>query len=185
MADQSIEEILARVSLRDRAAFNELYDRTSAKLFAVALRILNEQGDTEDAVHDAYINVWRKADTFQASRATGMTWLITIVRNAAIDRARKRRAPAADIDSRPDIASDEPSPEDLATLSDDYRRLAHCLGELEDPQHGVIRDAFFKGRTYAEIADGLNRPLGTIKSWVRRSLLKLRDCLELDTSEKV
>ncbi|WDI31992.1 sigma-70 family RNA polymerase sigma factor [Hyphococcus flavus] len=185
MADPTIEELLARISLRDRSAFSDLYDRTSAKLFAVALRILNEQTETEDAVHDAYIKVWRKAGTFQLSKATGMTWLITITRNAAIDRARKRKTPAADIQEQTDLVSDAPSPEDEAARSDQYRRLAACLDKLEDPQKSVIRDAFFKGRTYNDLAGSLGKPAGTVKSWVRRGLAKLRGCLETEKTESV
>ncbi len=178
MDDQPLDELLARVSLRDRRAFSEIYDRTSAKLYAVALRILGEAAEAEDAVQDAYIKVWRNAGRFEQGRAAPMTWLITIARNAAIDRARKRKeTPAAPEESDAEASAD-PSPEDMALMADDHARLRRCLDELEETQRDVMRSAFFTGRTYAEIADGLEKPLGTVKSWVRRSLIKLRACLD-------
>ncbi len=178
MLDKSIDELLALVSLRDRRAFGELYDRTSAKLFSVACRILGDRSEAEDAVQDAYVKIWRNAAAFEAGRASVMTWLITIARNAAIDRARKRRETPVDWADAPEEHSDDPSPEDFAVMADDHARLRACLEELEEPQRGAVRAAFFTGRTYAEIADKLDTPLGTIKSWIRRSLARLRDCLD-------
>lgn len=182
MNDLTIDDLLAKVSLRDRQAFSELYDRTSAKLFSVAFRILSEQAETEDAVQDAYVKIWRNAGKFETGRASAMTWLITIARNAAIDRARKRRDVPTEIDERSFEPSDDPTPEDFALMADDHARLHGCLEELDDDQRRVVRTAFFTGCTYAEIADNIDTPLGTVKSWIRRSLIKLRDCLDGKTS---
>ena len=183
MAELTIDDLLARIALGDRRAFSDVYDRTSAKLFAVAFRILNDQSEAEDAVQDAFVNIWRKAGSFETGRARPMTWLIAIARNAAIDRARKRRELPAEENETSSEPSDDPSPEEMAIMGDDYARLHDCLQELDDQQRGVMRTAFFTGRTYAEIADGLEAPLGTVKSWIRRSLIKLRACLERTATE--
>lgn len=185
MNELTLDELLARVSLRDRRAFSELYDRTSAKLFSVALRILSEQMEAEDAVQEAYVKIWRNASAFQTGRAAPMTWLITIARNAAIDKARKRRETPMDVDESLNAPSSDPSPEDFALMADDHKRLRDCLDELEEAQRGVVRSAFFTGRTYNEIAEKLDTPLGTVKSWIRRSLVKLRSCLERAVEQPV
>ncbi|MEM8771658.1 MAG: sigma-70 family RNA polymerase sigma factor [Pseudomonadota bacterium] len=185
MDAMTIEDLLARIALGDRRAFSEVYDRTSAKLFSVALRILSDQAEAEDALQEAYVKVWRNAASFEIGRASPMTWLITIARNTAIDRARKRKETpidATDLEEQVDI---DPSPEDMAVLADDHARLRQCLDELDDEQRAVVKTAFFTGRTYAEIADWRKKPLGTVKSWVRRSLMKLRACLERTSSEPV
>jgi RNA polymerase sigma-70 factor (ECF subfamily) len=183
MDDLSLDELIARVSLRDRRAFSEIYDRTSAKLYSVALRILNDDMEAEDAVQEAYVKIWRNAARFEQGRAAPMTWLITIARNAAIDRARKRRETTAEPEEALAKPSLDPSPEEVALMADDHARLRKCLNELEETHRNVVRTAFFTGRTYAEIAEGIEKPLGTVKSWVRRSLMKLRECLEAPIKE--
>jgi RNA polymerase sigma-70 factor (ECF subfamily) len=171
---------LAAVGAGDRAALAEVYRRTSSKLFAVCIRILAERGEAEDVLQEVYLTVWQRAAAFEPTRASPMTWLITIARNRAIDRLRARgaRPQAAPVDLAEAVA--DPAVDALQRLADDdeRRRLAGCLDTLEEEPRRAIRTAFLEGRTYEELAAARGVPLGTMKSWIRRGLLKLRACLE-------
>jgi RNA polymerase sigma-70 factor (ECF subfamily) len=178
-ARKQLVAALVRVAGGDRAALQIVYRDTSAKLFGVCLRILRDQGEAEDVLQEVYLTVWRRAASFDPERASPITWLATIARNRAIDRLRagggRRMQP---IDDAFEIGDDAPSAFDRLAGEDDYRRLMECLGEL-DPRHaGAVRTAFLDGATYDELARRLDVPLGTIKTWIRRSLLRLRGCLE-------
>ena len=144
----------------------------------MCLRILSNQDDAQDALHECYIRIWRKADQYARSRASAIAWMCAIARNASIDKLRQRRAKHDELDAAGEVADDAPSPLDAALLSSETRALMACLDELDDPKAGVIRAAFLSGRTYAELAGALNAPLGTVKSWVRRGLAQLKACLE-------
>lgn len=169
---------LQRVGAGDRAAFEEVYRRTSMKLFGVCLRILPVRQEAEEALQDAYLSVWQRATSFDPARGSAMTWLITLTRNRAIDRLRCRgKAVAAPIDLAAEIADPSPLAPALLVASEEEQRLAHCLSTLETGDARLIRTAFFDGSTYAELAQRLTTPLGTIKSRIRRALLKLRECL--------
>ncbi|MGZ9113542.1 MAG: sigma-70 family RNA polymerase sigma factor [Brevundimonas sp.] len=171
---------LGRAGEGDRAAFRRVYDATSAKLLGVTLRILSDRQLAEDVLQDTYLTVWRKAGSFDASRASPITWLVTIARNRAIDRLRsgasaRRSTP---IDAALEVADDGPSPAQSLETGDDVRRLNDCLGGLDDRTGGAIRTAFIEGVTYDVLAARANVPLGTMKSWIRRGLMRLRACLE-------
>lgn len=172
-----IEALIERVKLRDRQAFSALYAATSAKLFAVCLRVLNNRADAEEALQEVFVRIWQKADAYRAGGYSPMTWLITMARNIAIDRLRARRAPAADIDEAHDIAAAGPTPEGAALLASDRRRIAACLEELEADRAGAVRGAYLLGETYQDLADRYQVPLNTMRTWLRRSLLQLRECL--------
>ena len=175
---QSLAAALVRVGAQDSAAFDQVYSRTSAKLFGICLRILHSRADAEGTLQDVYVTVWQKAGGYDPDRASAITWLATIARNKAIDRLRKRR-PSQPIDGDVlDIADNAPSSLALIEKAEDGRRLADCLGELDEDQAGVIRRAFFGGATYAELAERDAVPLGTLKSRVRRGLMRLKGCLE-------
>ena len=183
-AQDELVELLSRTSLRDRAAFAELYDRTSAKLFGVALRICASRAEAEEVVQVAYLKVWRSADRFAASRASPIAWMAAIARNAAIDRRRAEGARGGDHapigSGEPgtvEPVDDAPSPEDAAVLGSDARALHGCLGELDGRHAEAVRRAYLDGLAYREIAGALGVPENTIKTWVRRSLVRLRDCL--------
>ena len=172
---------IRRVAGGDRAALRLVYAETAAKLFGVCLRILNDRSEAEDVLQDVYLSVWRKASAFDEARASPITWLVAIARNRAIDRvrsggvARTRRAPLEAADTVPD-----PAPIAAETLEavQENRRLYACLDELELKQSAAIRAAFIDGLTYEELAESQSVPLGTMKSWIRRGLAKLRACLE-------
>ncbi|HEU4969781.1 sigma-70 family RNA polymerase sigma factor [Sphingomonas sp.] len=170
--------VLGAVAAGDRRAFHELYQRTSAKLYGVCCRILGEGQDAEDALQEAYANVWRRADRFDASRASPITWLAAIARNAAIDRLRMRGTRStAPIEDAYDIADTAPLADALVEQASDARRLHGCLGELGSGEAALIRTAFLEGASYPELAARAGEPLGTIKSRIRRALIKLRECL--------
>jgi RNA polymerase sigma-70 factor (ECF subfamily) len=172
-----IETLIARVALRDKAAFSALYDATSAKLFGICLRVLNDRQEAEDALQEVFVRVWHKADRYAVNGLSPMTWLITLARNIAIDRLRARRAPMEPIEDVPDLADAGPTPEGVAIAASERARIAGCLGELEPARADAVRCAYLDGATYQELADRHGVPLNTMRTWLRRSLLKLRDCL--------
>lgn len=177
-ARQRLAEALERVATGDRAAFHQVYQRTSAKLFGICCRILGEGPEAEDALQEAYVNVWRRAERFDASRASPITWLAAIARNTAIDRLRARGSRStAPIEEAFDLADDRPRADALLESADESVRLHGCLGELPGRDAGLIRTAFLEGASYPELAERAAEPLGTIKSRIRRALLKLRECL--------
>jgi RNA polymerase sigma factor (sigma-70 family) len=174
----TLGEALCRVAGGDRAAFEELYQRTSAKLFGVCLRILPMRQEAEEALQEAYLSVWRRAGSFDGARGRPMTWLITLARNSAIDRLRAGgRISTAPIDLADQVADSTPIASALVESDEDERRLAYCVGTLDAGEASLIRTAFFEGSTYAELAERAATPLGTIKSRIRRALAKLRACL--------
>jgi RNA polymerase sigma-70 factor (ECF subfamily) len=175
----SLADALQRVASGDRAAFEEVYRRTCVKLLGVCLRILPVRHEAEEALQEAYLSVWRRAGSFDAGRGTAMTWLITLARNRAVDRLRARgKIAAAPVELAHDLADPSPGAADLLLVGEDESRLAHCLATLDSGDAGLIRTAFFDGSTYAELASRTAMPLGTVKSRIRRALLKLRDCLQ-------
>lgn len=162
----------------DRRAFYEVYQRSSAKLYGICCRILGEGQDAEDALQDAFVNVWRRADRFDPSRASPITWLAAIARNAAIDRLRARGTRTmVPVEAAGEVADERPDAEALALAEDESGRLGACLSELPGRDAGLIRAAFLEGATYPELAGRAGEPLGTVKSRIRRALLKLRACL--------
>jgi len=167
--------LLAAIGAGERAALKQLYTATSAKLFGVILRILHERNEAEDVLQEVYITVWRKAAEFDASRASPITWMVTIARNRAIDRLRARGTrPTTTLDQAADVPEPAPSAEAMLAQSDDARRVAAALDRL-DPRHAaVIRSAFYDGVTYEAIAERESVPVGTLKSWVRRGLIRMR-----------
>ena len=164
----------------DRSAFESLYQRTSAKLFGVCLRILGERNEAEEVLQDVFLVIWRKAKQYDADRASPITWLAMIARNKSIDRLRSGRVDRSSvpIDLTAELADDGPSASALADAAIEGGLLHDCIDELSGDQRGAIRVAFFEGCTYDEIAIRSDTALGTIKSWIRRGLIKLKDCLQ-------
>jgi RNA polymerase sigma factor (sigma-70 family) len=175
---EDLAHLMARVAAGERAALRQLYDATSAKLFGVCLRILSDREESEDVLQEVYVTIWRRADRFDVSRASVMTWISTIARNRAIDRLRARGPLAyADQVETLEIPDGAASAEALLVTAGEAGRLHDCLGALDDRTRTVIRTAFFDGVTYEALAHRMGAPLGTVKSWVRRGLARLKGCL--------
>ena len=169
---------LGRVAAGDHSALEDVYRRTSSKLFAVCVRILPDRADAEEALQDVYVSVWRNAASYDAARAAPLPWLASIARNRAIDRLRAQWARAtAPLDAAGGIA--DPAPEASARLiaEEDAVRLVACLDDLREEEADLIRTAFLEGATYPDLAASRSLPLGTVKTRIRRALLKLRACL--------
>jgi len=173
-----VEGLIARVSLGERAALAELYDQTSAKLYAVSLRVLRERQSAEDAMHDTYVKIWKNANRYRVTGHSPMTWLITIARNTAIDRLRARRSHANMGDYEDTLASPTQTPEKLTIAASDAGRLVECLDRLPDDRRAAITGAYLDGRTYAELAEAAKVPLNTMRTWLRRGLIALRECMD-------
>ena len=170
---------MSRIAAGDRQALRQLYEATVSKLFGVCLRILSDRDESEDVLQEVYLTIWRRADRFDPGRASVMTWISTIARNRSIDRLRARGPLAyAEPVEELEIEDGAVGAEALVQAAQDETALARCLGELDARTAGVIRTAFLEGVTYEALAARLNAPLGTVKSWIRRGLLKLRGCLE-------
>ncbi len=170
---------MARLAAGDRSALRELYDATRAKLFGVVLRILSDRSESEDVLQEVYLTVWRRAGAFDPERASVSAWLTAVARNRAIDRLRARPArPQAPAEAALDLPDTAPGPEAALAASDEGRRLQACLDAIRPEEARTIRTAFLEGVTYEALALRTGKPLGTVKSWVRRGLLRLRECLE-------
>jgi len=178
MVPQDITKLIVRVSMKDRAAFDMLYRQTSAKLFGVCLRVLHDRGDAEEALQEVFVKIWTKADRFAVSDLSPISWLVAVARNHAIDRLRARRQASVDIDAALDVADPGPSPEAQAVIGGEGERIHLCLEELEQDRAAAVRGAYLKGESYAELAERFKIPLNTMRTWLRRSLMKLRECLE-------
>jgi RNA polymerase sigma-70 factor (ECF subfamily) len=176
---EPLAELLARTALGERAAFARLYQATSAKLFAVALRILRREDWAEEVLQECYVSVWRHAPDYRASLAGPMTWMTSIVRNRCLDWLRRPNPEPLPEDFLENIESENPGPLAELERTKDASALARCLRGLEPRQRQAIALAFYDGLSHAELARHLREPLGTVKTWVRRGLARLRSCLEL------
>jgi RNA polymerase sigma-70 factor (ECF subfamily) len=172
-----IENMILRTSLGDRAAFSSLYNATSAKLFGVCLRILKNRVEAKDALQDVFVKVWQKSSGYAVNGYSPMTWLITVARNLAIDRLRARKAPSKNIDDTHDLVDNGPTPEMIVVQKSERDQIDGCLAELEKAHATAVSGAYFDGDSYQDLADSVGVPINTMRTWLRRSLLKLKDCL--------
>jgi RNA polymerase sigma-70 factor, ECF subfamily len=180
--DQRLRDLLAAAGRRDagsQTAFSELYRSTSAKLFGVALRILRRQDWAEEVLQECYVNIWKHSAAYQAGLSAPMTWMTSIVRNRCLDWLRRPNLEDTTDDDQAfdNVESAAPGPLALLEQSTEAGAIARCLQALEEKQRHAISIAYFEGLTHTELARKLGQPLGTVKTWVRRGLLKLKDCL--------
>lgn len=176
---EEIEEMIARTALRDRAAFGALYDATSGKLLAVCHSVLKNRDDAEDTLQEVFLRIWNKADRYAVTGHSPMTWLITIARNIAIDRLRaKARAGTGKSETDADVLPDaRPGPEATTIAASESRRIVDCMQELPGDRAEAVRGAYLEGATYADLATKFEVPLNTMRTWLRRSLQSLRECM--------
>ena len=171
-------ELVARARGRDEAAIRELVRRNNQRLFRVARAVLRDDAEAEDVVQETYVKIWGSAGRFDASVASPITWMATIARNRAIDLVRKRGE--ASIEEEPeamDIAADVPNPLAAREMTEDLQRLMACLGRLDAERKELVLLAYYNGLSREQLAARLAKPVNTIKTWLRRSLMKLRECL--------
>lgn len=177
---EEADQLLLATAGGDTAAFERLYRATSPRLFAVCLRLLPQRSEAEDVLQEVYSNVWRKAAQFDPAKASGLTWLSMMARNRAIDhlRASRNERNSVPIELGPELVDGAETADQLAHAAMQAHGLEACLDELELQRRTLIRKAFYEGSTYEELATRSGTPLGTVKSWIRRSLAKLKACLE-------
>ncbi|MDR6633127.1 RNA polymerase sigma-70 factor (ECF subfamily) [Phyllobacterium sp. 1468] len=178
MTPEGISELISRVSLRDRAAFDVLYAATSAKLFGVCLRVLGNRTEAEDALQDIYVKIWNKAGRFAVADTSPISWLVAIARNHCIDILRSRKPAAVELDQAAAVSEPSPNPEQAAVASGEAQRIYDCLGRLEADRAAAVRGAYLNGDSYEVLASRHKVPLNTMRTWLRRSLIKLKECLE-------
>ena len=178
MTPHDITKLIVRTSMKDRGAFDLLYRQTSAKLFGVCLRVLRDRAEAEEALQEVFVKIWTKADRFAVSELSPISWLVAVARNHCIDRLRARRTTAAALDEATEVSDPNPGPEAMAVASGERRRIDDCLDELDADRAAAVRGAYLSGDSYADLATRHGVPLNTMRTWLRRSLLKLRECLE-------
>lgn len=163
----------------NQTAMADLYRQTSPHLMALAVRMLKRRDWAEEVLQDSFVNIWRNAARYSSEQSQVMTWMTRIVRNRCIDVLRRPDFERPDIDGELTNAWADTSPGPLDTLSSQQegRRLADCMKQLEGHQRSAIALSFFDDLSHAEIAARLSTPLGTIKSWVRRGMERLKRCL--------
>ncbi|RYY63353.1 MAG: sigma-70 family RNA polymerase sigma factor [Comamonadaceae bacterium] len=181
--DAELMALLDRVGQRDELALKQLYERTSPRLFGLAMRVVRQREWAEDVLQEAFLTIWRVAGDYRASLSPPMAWLGLIVRSRALDLLRRRAADRSRITDEFDevmadtLASDAQSPQDLAEASEQAWALHQCLSQLEGRQREVVSLAYLRDLSHGELADQLKLPLGTVKTWIRRGLEKLRICM--------
>ena len=187
---EQLASLIERIANRDRNAFEELYQLTSRKMFAVALRIVREPGLAQDVLQDAYIRLWRYAHTFNNKLSAPETWLHQVVRNRALDLIAQQSHTVNSI-SLDQFADQDDEPNDLvfeahSVSTDDQetsRVMQACVQRLEGKYRQVLTLAYTHGMSHAEISEHLNVPLGTVKTWVRRGLIELKTVYDEFQSE--
>jgi RNA polymerase sigma factor (sigma-70 family) len=178
-----LADLLARTALSDQVAFGELYRATSSQLYGVAIRILREAAMAEEVLQESYVAVWHHAASYAPAKSQPLTWMTAIVRNRCLDNLRRRELDTVSMTADDDHADLElpgegPTPADLLIEGADAQSVRECVETLEGGSKQAIALAFFQGLTHAELAAHLHEPLGTVKSWVRRGLERLRQCLD-------
>ena len=170
--------LLAAVAKGDEAAFERLYHATRAKLYGVVLRILRRPDLAEEVMQETYLKVWKSAGQFDPSLATPITWMVAMARNRAIDIVRKKAE--VSIEEEPgamEMATETPNPLARREMTEDLKRLLSCLGKLDPEKQRIVLLAYYSGWSREQLSKKLDIPVNTIKTWLRRSVLEIRECL--------
>ncbi len=180
---QQLKSWLAAAGKGDAVAFRALYDASSSKLFGFALRILHKRELAEEVLQEGFVAIWNHAASYQAHLAAPMTWMATIVRNKAFDHLRRSDA-SVEIDAEQfdrevmnALQDPQATPIEALQMSGDAKALAWCMSALEGAHRQVVALAYFHDLSHSEVANRMKLPIGTVKTWIRRSLEKLRVCL--------
>lgn len=182
----TVELLIGRIALRDHAAFKALFDQTAGRLLAVAARVLQDPAQAEDVVQDVFVKLWNQAVQRTPTQPCSLAWLCVVTRNMAIDHVRRKRpeTPLQWVDAEGDehmhdMADEQHSPMEQLLAHEDAARLGSCLGRLEPEPRQAVLFAFYEGLSHIQIAERMRKPLGTVKAWTRRSLLRLKGCMEV------
>lgn len=177
--DMTLRDLIAQMQDGDHGALRTLYGQTSAKLFAVALRIVKRRALAEEVLQESFINIWSRCASYSPDKGSPLSWMATIVRNRAIDAVRRDREVVVDLDIE-DYDQPDPGAQPGDRLFDaaDAAVLARCLEQLSQDQRRMILAAYYEGCTHDALATASGVPLGTVKTWIRRGLLRLRECLQ-------
>ncbi len=170
--------LLAAVAQHDVAAFERLYEATRAKLYGVLLRILRRPELADEVMQETYLKVWTMADKFDPSVASPITWMVAMGRNRAIDIVRKKGE--VSIEEEPealDVAAETPTPLARREMTEELKQLLSCLGKLDPEKQRIVLLAYYSGWSCDQLAKKLDIPVNTIKTWLRRSLLEVRECM--------
>ena len=176
-SNQQIMRLLSATAQGDRLAFEELYKLTAGKLYAIGLQILRRRDLAEDAVQEAFVRIWHSAGEYQQEKGSVMTWMTTIVRYRALDMlraAKSRRESHEEVEE----TEDENNPEKELYTERDRVLIDRCMALLDGQQREMIQLAYFRGFTHAEVCDHTGSPLGSVKTWIRRGLERLKRCVE-------
>ncbi len=176
---QDLLRLLSNTASGDAAAFERLYEKTACRLFGLSLRMLRRHDLAEEVLQEAYVRIWHHASEYHAQRGAVMTWMMSILRYRALDRLRvRKRTERLDEKRAEQIPDDAAEPFVLAVEGQSAFALKNCMQKLTDVQRQCILLAFFNGMTHLELANRIQKPIGTVKSWIRRGLASLRRCLE-------
>jgi RNA polymerase sigma-70 factor (ECF subfamily) len=174
--EERLQQALAATARGDRGAFAELYQLASPTLMAVALRVLGRRDAAEDVLQEAFLAIWDKAGLYRPEKGGPLTWMAMVVRHRAIDRVRQERRRGEELLASPDEAADVLSMAD--SVEGGARDVLACLGRLAPEPRRAIWLALHHGFTHEEVAAQMERPLGTVKSWIRRGMMDLKECLD-------
>ena len=179
VANERLVALLAQAGLGNRRAFADLYEATKSKLFAVSLRIVRERHIAEEVLQDSFVNIWNNATKYAVAQSAPMTWMTAIVRNRSLDIVRR---PFLEVQDEEDyfasnMEDERPGPDAQLVARRDQVNIERCMKGLDGEQQQTISLAFFQGLSHAEVASHLGKPLGTVKTHIRRGLLKLKNCL--------
>ena len=181
--DAELILLLDRVAARDHAALKALYDNCAGKLYGLALRMVVQRERAEDVLQEAFLTIWRSAGDYRASLSPPMAWMGLIVRSRGLDHLRRRTADRSHLTQELDeVLSDtlegsSANPMDTVQASEQAWALHQCLGKLESRQREVVSLAYIRDLSHSELAQQLKLPLGTVKTWIRRGLDQLRNCM--------
>ena len=180
-----ISQLLSRIALRDAKAFEALYRQVASRLLAVALRVVQDHAAAEDVLQEVLVAVWNQSAAAAPGQSLTLAWLCVVTRNRAIDLLRRRKpeqplhwTDANGDEHSHDLQDESGSPMEQLLALEDGARLGHCVDALEPEPKKAVLLAFFEGLTHPEIAQRMQRPLGTVKAWTRRSLMRLKGCME-------
>lgn len=174
----NLEHLLSLCALGNELAFEQLYQATSAKLFAVALRTVKRKDWAEDILQEAFVNIWHKAHEYHIQKAAAMTWMTHIVRNRAVDWLRRPQHEVLDEDNSIEnsIADETLGLFEQLNQAREQTALNECMKQLDAKNREAIALAFWQGLSHSELAQRLQQPIGTIKTWIRRGLVTLKLC---------